>query len=79
MTLYCVTHRFFPTEEIKVMLNGTHLTHRVAPLEGNWVSLETEIGFQAAVPPVQNSKTISRDMPVLDSATILQLEESMGE
>jgi hypothetical protein len=41
MTLYCVTE-CFPTEEIEVTLNGTHLTHRVAPIEGNWVSVETE-------------------------------------
>ena len=41
MTLYCVTDRF-PAEEIEVTLNGTRLTHRVAPIEGNWVSLETE-------------------------------------
>ncbi|HZR04907.1 MAG TPA: sulfotransferase family 2 domain-containing protein [Candidatus Udaeobacter sp.] len=41
MTLYCVTDRF-PAEEIEVTLNGTRLTHRVKPIEGNWVSLETE-------------------------------------
>jgi hypothetical protein len=41
MTLYCVTDRF-PAEEVEVTLNGTRLTHRVAPIEGNWVSLETE-------------------------------------
>jgi Sulfotransferase family len=41
MTLYCVTD-CFPAEEIEVTLNGTRLTHRVAPVEGNWVSLETE-------------------------------------
>jgi hypothetical protein len=41
MTLYCVTDRF-PAEEIEVTLNGIRLTHRVAPIEGNWVSLETE-------------------------------------
>jgi Sulfotransferase family len=41
MTFYCVTDHF-PAEEIKVTLNGTRLTHRVAPIEGNWVSLETE-------------------------------------
>jgi hypothetical protein len=41
MTLYCVTSRF-PAEEIEVTLNGTRLTHRVAPIEGNWVSIETE-------------------------------------
>jgi len=41
MTLYCVTDRF-PAEEIELTLNGTHLTHRVAPIEGNWVSIETE-------------------------------------
>ena len=41
MTLYCVTDRF-PAEEIEVTLNGTRLTHRVEPMEGNWVSLETE-------------------------------------
>ena len=35
-------HRAFPAEEIEVTLNGTRLTHRVAPIEGNWVSLETE-------------------------------------
>jgi hypothetical protein len=41
MTLYCVTDRF-PAEEIEVSLNGARLTHRVAPIEGNWISLETE-------------------------------------
>ena len=41
MTLYCVTE-CFPAEEIEVTLNGTRLTHRVTPIEGNWVSLETE-------------------------------------
>jgi hypothetical protein len=41
MTLYCVTDRF-PAEEIEVTLNGTRLTHRVAPVNGNWISLETE-------------------------------------
>ncbi len=41
MTLHCVTDRF-PAEEIKVTLNGTRLTHRVAPIKDNWVSLETE-------------------------------------
>jgi hypothetical protein len=41
MTLYCVTDHF-PAEEIEVTLNGARLTHRVAPIEGNWVSLETE-------------------------------------
>ena len=41
MTLYCVTDRF-PAEEIEVTLNGTRLTHRVTPIEDNWVSLETE-------------------------------------
>ena len=41
MTLYCITDRF-PAEEIEVTLNGARLTHRVAPLKGNWVSLETE-------------------------------------
>ena len=41
MTLYCVTE-CFPAEEIEVTLNGTRLTHRVARIEGNWVSLETE-------------------------------------
>ena len=41
MTLYCVTDRF-PAEEIEVTLNGTRLTHRVTPIEGKWVSLETE-------------------------------------
>jgi Sulfotransferase domain len=41
MTFYCVTDRF-PAEELEVTLNGSHLTHRVAPIEGNWVSLETE-------------------------------------
>jgi hypothetical protein len=41
MTLYCVTG-CFPAEEIKVTLNGTRLTHRLARNEGNWVSLETE-------------------------------------
>ena len=41
MTLYCVTE-CFPAEEIEVTLNGTRLTHRVAPIEGNWVSLETK-------------------------------------
>ena len=42
MTLYCLTDRF-PAEEIEVTLNGKRLTHRVAPIEGNWVSLETEV------------------------------------
>jgi Sulfotransferase family len=41
MTLCCVTDRF-PAEEIEVTLNGARLTHRVAPIEGNWISLETE-------------------------------------
>jgi hypothetical protein len=41
MTLYCVTDRF-PAEEIEVTLNGTRLTHRVSPVEGNWVLIETE-------------------------------------
>ncbi len=41
MTLYCVTDHF-PAEEIEVTLNGARLTHRVAPIEGNWISLETE-------------------------------------
>jgi Sulfotransferase family len=41
MTLNCVTDHF-PAEEIEITLNGTRLTHRVAPIEGNWVSLETE-------------------------------------
>jgi hypothetical protein len=41
MMLYCVTDHF-PAEEIEVTVNGTRLTHRVAPIEGNWVSLETE-------------------------------------
>jgi hypothetical protein len=41
MTLYCVTDHF-PAEEIEVSLNAACLTHRVAPTEGNWVSLETE-------------------------------------
>ena len=41
MTLYCVTDHF-PAEEIEVTLNGARLTHRVTPIEGNWVSLETE-------------------------------------
>jgi hypothetical protein len=41
MTLYCVTGRF-PAEEIEVTLNGIRLTHRVSPIKGNWVSLETE-------------------------------------
>ena len=41
MTLYCITD-CFPAEEIEVTLNGARLTHRVAPIEGNWVSLETE-------------------------------------
>ena len=41
MTLDRVTDRF-PAEEIEVTLNGTGLTHRVARIEGNWVSLETE-------------------------------------
>jgi Sulfotransferase family len=41
MTLYCVTDHF-PAEEIEVILNGARLTHRVARIDGNWVSLETE-------------------------------------
>jgi hypothetical protein len=41
MTLYRVTDRF-PAEEMQVILNGIRLIHRVAPLEGNWVSLETD-------------------------------------
>ena len=41
MTLYRVTDSF-PAEEIEVTLNGTRLTHQMAPIEGNWVSLETE-------------------------------------
>ena len=41
MTLYCVTDHF-PAEEIEVTLNGARLTHGVTPIEGNWVSLETE-------------------------------------
>jgi len=41
MTLYCLTDRF-PAEEIEVTLNGTRLTHRASPIEGNWVSIETE-------------------------------------
>lgn len=41
MTLYCISGRF-PAEEIEVTLNGTRLTHRVAPIKGNWVSLQTE-------------------------------------
>jgi hypothetical protein len=41
MTLYCVTE-CFPAKEIEVTLNGTRLTHRVATVEGSWVSIETE-------------------------------------
>jgi hypothetical protein len=41
MTLHCVTDHF-PAEEIEVTLNDARLTHRVAPMKGNWVSLETE-------------------------------------
>jgi len=41
MTLYCVTE-CFPAEEIEVTLNGTRLTHRVARIRDNWVSLKTE-------------------------------------
>jgi len=41
MMLYCVIDHF-PAEEIEVVLNGARLTHRVARIEGNWVSLETE-------------------------------------
>jgi len=41
MTLYFVTDHF-PAEEIEVILNGARLTHRVARIDGNWVSLETE-------------------------------------
>ena len=41
MTLYCVTDHF-PAQEIEVTLNGARLAHRVAPIEANWVSLETE-------------------------------------
>jgi hypothetical protein len=41
MMLYFVTDRF-PAEEIEVTLNGTRLTHQVSPIEGNWVSIETE-------------------------------------
>jgi hypothetical protein len=41
MTLYCVTDHF-PAEEIEVTLNDARLTHRVAPIKDNWVSLETE-------------------------------------
>ncbi len=41
MRLYCVTESF-PAEEIEVTLNGIRLTHRIARIGGNWVSLETE-------------------------------------
>jgi len=41
MRLYCVTESF-PAEEIEVTLNGIRLTHRIARIAGNWVSLETE-------------------------------------
>ena len=41
MTLYGVTE-CFPTEKIEVTLNDIRLTHRVTPIEGNWVLLETE-------------------------------------
>jgi len=41
MMLYCVTDHF-PAEEIEVILNGARLTHRIARIDGNWVSLETE-------------------------------------
>jgi len=41
MRLYCITE-CFPAEEIEVTLNGTRLTHRVEPIQRNWVSLETE-------------------------------------
>jgi hypothetical protein len=41
MILYCVTESF-PAEEIDVTLNGTRVAHRVTPIEGNWVSLQTE-------------------------------------
>jgi hypothetical protein len=41
MTLYCITDHF-PVDEIDVSLNGACLTHRVARIEGNRVSLETE-------------------------------------
>jgi hypothetical protein len=41
ITFYCVADRF-PAEEIEVNLNGARVIHRVAPIEGNWVSLETE-------------------------------------
>jgi hypothetical protein len=41
MQLYCVTEDF-PAEEIEVILNGARLNHRVARIEANWVSLETE-------------------------------------
>jgi hypothetical protein len=32
----------FAIPKIEVTLNGTPLTHRVTPIKGNWVSLETE-------------------------------------
>ena len=41
MRLYCVTDSF-PAEEIEVTLNGARLTHRIARIRDNWVSLETE-------------------------------------
>jgi Sulfotransferase family len=41
MTFYCIIDHF-PAEEIEVTLNGARLPHRVAPIESNWVCLETE-------------------------------------
>ena len=57
MTLYCVTDRF-PAEEIEVTLNGTRLTHRVARIEGNWVSLDTE-----AFRPMKNLNLLTLSPP----------------
>jgi hypothetical protein len=41
MRLYCVTDSF-PAEEIEVTVNGARLAHRIARIQDNWVSLETE-------------------------------------
>lgn len=41
MTLYCVTENY-PAAEIEVTMNGVRLNHRAAPVDGKWVSIETE-------------------------------------
>jgi len=57
MTFYCVADRF-RAEEIEVTLNGSHLTHRIAPIEGNWVLLETE-----AFRPTEKVKVLTMSPP----------------